>query len=58
MGSLGSGELEFDEFCDLAARFIGDEEEAEDAGAMQEDLREAFRLYDYEGEVIFCNRVG
>ncbi|XP_018907596.1 troponin C, isoallergen Bla g 6.0101 isoform X2 [Bemisia tabaci] len=45
----GSGELEFDEFCDLAARFIGDEEEAEDAGAMQEDLREAFRLYDYEG---------
>jgi len=41
----GSGELEFDEFLGLAARFLVEE----DAEAMQEELREAFRLYDKEG---------
>ncbi|KAK7871882.1 hypothetical protein R5R35_006462 [Gryllus longicercus] len=41
----GSGQLEFEEFCDLAARFLIEE----DAEAMQQELREAFRLYDKEG---------
>lgn len=43
--SDGSGELEFDEFLTLAARFLVEE----DTEAMQEELREAFRLYDKEG---------
>lgn len=42
---LGSGELEFDEFLALTARFLVEE----DAEAMQEELREAFRMYDKEG---------
>ena len=41
----GSGQLEFDEFLTLVARFMVEE----DAEAMQEELREAFRLYDKEG---------
>ncbi|XP_014481546.1 PREDICTED: troponin C, isoform 1-like [Dinoponera quadriceps] len=41
----GSGELEFEEFCTLAARFLVEE----DQEAMQQELREAFRLYDKEG---------
>ncbi|KAL0271995.1 UNVERIFIED_CONTAM: hypothetical protein PYX00_005139 [Menopon gallinae] len=40
-----SGRLEFDEFVTLAAKFIVEE----DAEAMQKELREAFRLYDKEG---------
>ena len=43
--SIGSGELEFDEFLTLTARFLVEE----DAEAMQEELREAFRMYDKEG---------
>lgn len=43
---LGSGELEFAEFCTLAARFLVEE----DAEAMQQELKEAFRLYDKEGK--------
>jgi Ca2+-binding EF-hand superfamily protein len=41
----GSGQLEFDEFLTLCARFLVEE----DAEAMQQELREAFRLYDKEG---------
>jgi len=41
----GSGELEFDEFITLASRFMVEE----DAEAMQQELKEAFRLYDKEG---------
>jgi Ca2+-binding EF-hand superfamily protein len=43
----GSGELEFEEFVTLAARFLVEE----DAEAMQQELREAFRLYDKEGKL-------
>ncbi|KAJ2952924.1 hypothetical protein O0L34_g7293 [Tuta absoluta] len=43
----GSGELEFPEFCKLAAKFLTEEEE--DDEAMVRELREAFRLYDKEG---------
>ncbi|EFA10024.1 troponin C [Tribolium castaneum] len=41
----GSGELEFEEFITLASRFMAEE----DAEAMQAELKEAFRLYDKEG---------
>ncbi|KAK9718012.1 EF-hand domain pair [Popillia japonica] len=41
----GSGELEFEEFITLASRFMVEE----DAEAMQAELKEAFRLYDREG---------
>jgi Ca2+-binding EF-hand superfamily protein len=44
---LGSGELEFEEFCNLAAQFLIEE----DAEQMQKELKEAFRLYDKEGNV-------
>lgn len=44
----GSGQIEFEEFCTLAARFLVEE----DAEAMQQELKEAFRLYDKEGK--FC----
>jgi len=43
--SDGSGEIEFEEFCALIARFVSDE----DTGALEEELREAFRLYDKQG---------
>lgn len=45
IGFLGSGELEFEEFVTLASRFMVEE----DAEAMQQELKEAFRLYDKEG---------
>ncbi|XKL61300.1 hypothetical protein PGB90_008357 [Kerria lacca] len=44
----GSGQLEFEEFVTLAAGFLI-EDEVEDSAAMQEELKEAFRLYDKEG---------
>uniref|UniRef100_A0A1B6C4X7 EF-hand domain-containing protein n=1 Tax=Clastoptera arizonana TaxID=38151 RepID=A0A1B6C4X7_9HEMI len=43
----GSGELEFEEFCILASRFLVEEEEITDAVLME--LKEFFRLYDREG---------
>lgn len=43
----GSGQIEFEEFCTLAARFLVEE----DAEAMQQELKEAFRLYDKEGKL-------
>lgn len=45
----GSGELEFEEFVTLASRFMVEE----DAEAMQQELKEAFRLYDKEGKHCF-----
>ncbi|GBM41425.1 troponin C-like [Argiope bruennichi] len=42
----GSGELEFDEFLTLTARYLVDE----DSEAIQEELREAFRMYDKDGK--------
>lgn len=37
--------MNFDGFCEIAAHFL----EEDDAEAMQEELKEAFRLYDREG---------
>jgi hypothetical protein len=42
-----SGKVNFDGFCRIAAHFL----EEEDSEAMQEELKEAFRLYDREGEL-------
>ncbi|XP_059470603.1 troponin C [Neocloeon triangulifer] len=41
----GSGKVNFETFCTIAIHFL----EEEDAEAMQEELKEAFRLYDREG---------
>ena len=41
----GSGELEFPEFIQLAAKFLIEEDEEQ----MRWELREAFRLYDKHG---------
>ena len=41
----GSGELEFEEFCSLAAKFLIEEDEE----ALKAELREAFRIYDKGG---------
>jgi calmodulin len=38
--------LEFEEFCMLSSRFLVEEEDPE---AMRQELKEAFRLYDKEG---------
>ncbi|XP_054274191.1 troponin C, isoallergen Bla g 6.0201-like [Macrosteles quadrilineatus] len=43
----GSGWLEFEEFCQLASKFVMEDE---DGGNIEEELREAFRMYDKEGE--------
>ncbi len=43
----GSGELEFEEFCILAARFLIEEDEEQ----MRKELKEAFRFYDKDGEI-------
>lgn len=48
-----SGRLEFPEFVTLAAKFIVEE----DAEAMQKELREAFRLYDKEGNSFFLDNI-
>lgn len=49
----GSGQIEFEEFCTLAARFLVEE----DAEAMQQELKEAFRLYDKEGKTVDISKV-
>jgi len=41
----GSGLLEFCEFCQLAAKFLVEEDEE----ALKKELKEAFRIYDKEG---------
>ena len=45
----GSGLLEFGEFCQLAAKFLVEEDEE----ALKKELKEAFRIYDKEGEEIW-----
>ena len=43
----GNGEMSFEEFAHLAARFLVEEEE--DTEAILKELKDAFRLYDKEG---------
>lgn len=42
---IGTGRVNFDGFSNIAGHFL----EEEDAEAMQQELKEAFRLYDREG---------
>lgn len=42
----GSGELKYEDFCSVAAKFM---EEDVDVEALKSELKEAFRLYDREG---------
>ncbi|XP_055641367.1 troponin C isoform X2 [Toxorhynchites rutilus septentrionalis] len=42
----GTGKVSFDGFANIASNFLIEEEDAE---AMQQELKEAFRLYDREG---------
>jgi hypothetical protein len=44
--STATGKVNFDGFCRIATHFL----EEDDAEAMQEELKEAFRLYDREGK--------
>jgi Ca2+-binding EF-hand superfamily protein len=45
------GKLNFDSFCRVAMHFLDDE----DNEVMQKELKEAFRLYDKDGE---CTAAG
>lgn len=45
---VGVGTLNFDEFCRVAVHFSEEDDEA-----LQKELKEAFRLYDKEGEINF-----
>lgn len=47
-----TGKVNFDGFCNIAAHFM----EEEDAEAMQQELKEAFRLYDREGNGYITTR--
>jgi calmodulin len=47
-GILGSGQIEFEEFTILAAKFIIEEDDED----VQKELKEAFRLYDKDGKSI------
>lgn len=44
--------MNFDGFCNIAGYFL----EEEDAEAMQQELKEAFRLYDREGNGYITTR--
>lgn len=44
--------MNFDAFCNIAGYFL----EEEDAEAMQQELKEAFRLYDREGNGYITTR--
>lgn len=43
-----SGYLEFEEFCQLSAKFLVEEGDEED---LKKELKNAFRIYDKEGEI-------
>lgn len=43
----GSGEIEFGEFCQLCATFLVEDP---DLDTMQKELKDAFRVYDREGQ--------
>ena len=45
-----SGKINFDCFAAIASNFLDDEDDE----AMQNELREAFRMYDKEGQFLYC----
>uniref|UniRef100_A0A182V8J0 EF-hand domain-containing protein n=1 Tax=Anopheles merus TaxID=30066 RepID=A0A182V8J0_ANOME len=50
-----TGRVNFDGFANIASNFLQEEEDAE---AMQQELKEAFRLYDREGNGYITTRYG
>ncbi len=50
----GSGYLEFEEFCQLSAKFLVEEDEE----GMKKELREAFRIYDKVGMRMMEEKAG
>ncbi|XP_054266906.1 troponin C-like [Macrosteles quadrilineatus] len=48
-----TGKVNFDQFCEIVSHFL----EEEDADAMQAELKEAFRLYDKEGNGYITTQV-
>lgn len=49
-----TGMFEFEEFCQLAAKYV---EVEENPDAVARELKEAFRLYDKEGEGFITTKV-
>ncbi|XP_064085588.1 troponin C-like isoform X1 [Macrobrachium nipponense] len=49
----GSGQLEFEEFVELSAKFLIEE----DQEALKKELKEAFRIYDREGVGYITNDI-
>lgn len=49
----GSGQLEFEEFVSLAAKFLVEEDEE----SLKAELKEAFRIYDKEGQGYITTQV-
>merc|ERR1712106_997539 len=48
----GSGEIEFGEFCHLCAKFLVEDPPLEE---MKKELKDAFKLYDREGQGFITN---
>merc|ERR1712241_1283530 len=48
----GSGEIEFGEFCQLCATFLVEDPDIE---TMKKELKDAFRVYDREGQGFITN---
>merc|ERR1712001_567767 len=48
----GSGEIEFGEFCQLCATFLVEDPDLE---TMKKELKDAFRIYDKEGQGFITN---
>jgi len=48
------GKVNFDQFVQIVMAFLGDDDDAE---AMNEELKEAFRLYDKEGQGYITTQV-
>lgn len=50
---LGSGELEFEEFCVLASKFLIEEEDDVGTDLLISELKDIFRYYDKDGTDFF-----
>ena len=50
----GSGQIEFAEFCQLCATFLVEDPDIE---TMKKELKDAFRIYDKEGQGFITNDV-
>ena len=53
MDEAGTGKFTFIHFCTIAARFMIEDDEEQ----MKEELKEAFRIYDRDGEGFITTEV-